>query len=383
MTAIALILLLFCLFAIGFYCYAIYAARDLFEEGTKSLNSEFLPPVSILKPICGLDWEAYENFASFCEQDYPEYQIVFAVRDRNDPVIEIVDKIIFTFPDIDIELLVSDHCLGTNFKVNNLANAVTATKHSILVISDSDIRVRKDYLRQIIQPMQDSQVGVVTCLYRSLTGNCWPTIVEALGIATEFHPKVLVARRLEGVKFALGSTIAIRKNVLEAIGGFPAIVDYLADDFLLGNKSAAAGYKVVLSDYVVEHIFSCGTFGNSMRRQIRWNRGTRISRPGGYLGLILTQGTVTSCLFLLATGGSILGWTVLGITWIVRLLMARTIAIYYLNDPAARKFLWLVPFCDFVTFLLWCCGFVGNSIEWRGRRLKLTRGGKLEPVSAD
>jgi ceramide glucosyltransferase len=298
------------------------------------------------------------------------------VQNKEDPGREIIDKITYNFPDLDIQVVFPEQTIGTNLKVSNLANAVSFTNHEILLIADSDIRVERDYLRRIVQPLQDASVGVVTCLYRSLAQG-WVAILEAVGTATEFHGGVLVSKQLEGIKFALGSTIVIRKEVLEAIGGFGVISDYLADDFQLGYLPAQAGYKVVLSDYVVEHVLGSCTFADSLKRQIRWARGTRVSRPWGYLGLIFTYGTVTSLLFLIATGGSILGWVVLGITWMTRLVMAWIIGGVLLKDSSAKTFLWLVPLRDLISFGVWFYSFAGNTIEWRGRRLKLTAGGKL------
>lgn len=369
------ILLLLCLSATWFYCYAIYAAIDFFGN-LNPIDPDFHPPVTILKPICGLDSDAYQNLASFCQQNYPKYQIIFSIRDPQDSAVEVVQKIIYNFPNIDIQLVVSTRPLGTNPKVSNLANAQAHAKYSIWAIADSDIRVDPDYLIRVIQPMRDSSVGVVTCLYRSLA-NGWVAILEAVGISTEFHSGVLVARKMEGMKFALGSTIVIQKAVLEAIGGFLAIADYLADDFLLGNLAAKAGYKVVLSDYVVEHTLSKGCITESIKRQIRWARGTRVSRPWGYLGLIFTYGTATSLLLLIATGGSVLGWAGLIITWSARLLMGWVVGVWSLKDSVAKKFLWLVPVRDLISFALWCYSFISNQIEWRGQKLKLTKGGKL------
>jgi ceramide glucosyltransferase len=384
LTVIDFLLLILCLAAVSFYCYAIYAARAFFNQPHR-LNQDFQPPVSILKPICGLDSDAYESLTSFCQQDYPKYQIIFAVLESEDPSIEVVQKIIHYFPDLDIQLVVGDasadlsqRTMGTNLKVSNLANAATVAKHDILLIADSDIRVGRDYLRRVIQPLQDSDVGVVTCPYRSLAQGL-VAILEAIGTATEFHAGVLVSNQLEGIKFALGSTIVIRKEVLEAIGGFPVIADYLADDFQLGYLPAQAGYKVVLSEYVVEHVLATSTLADSIKRQIRWARCIRVSRPWGYLGLIFTHGTTASLLFLIATGGSILGWAVLGVTWMTRLAMAWVVGVKILKDSLAKKFFWLVPLRDLISFTFWCYSFFGNTIEWRGRRLRLTKGGKLVP----
>lgn len=375
------LLLILCLSAIWYYCYAIYAAIEFFSQPTK-LDPDFHPPVTILKPICGLDIDTYENFASFCRQDYPEYQIIFGVQDECDPSVTVVKKIIDDFPEIDIHLVISDRTIGTNLKVSNLANAEALARYSILILADSDIRVSPDYLRRVIQPMSDPAVGVVTCLYRQLTQG-WVGIIEAVGISTAYHAGILVARSLEGMTFALGPTIAIQRTTLEAIGGFAAIADYLADDFQLGYLPTKVGYKVVLSDYVVEHVMATESLIDFMHRRLRWDCCTRVSRPWGYLSLIITYGTVTSLLFLIATGGSILGWTVMGTTWSARLIMAWVVAVMNVKDSAARKFLWLLPLSDLLSFAFWCYSFVGNTLKWRGRRLKLTKGGKLVAIADD
>ncbi|MGK7878363.1 MAG: bacteriohopanetetrol glucosamine biosynthesis glycosyltransferase HpnI [Xenococcaceae cyanobacterium] len=372
---IACLLFILCLSAVWFYCYGIYAALA-FSRHPQPVDPDFHPPITILKPICGLDDNTYKNFASFCRQDYPEYQIIFSVRDAQDPCVEVVKQIIKDFPEVDIQLVVSDRTIGTNLKVCNLANAETKAKYSILLLADSDIRVGADYLKRVIQPMRDPTVGVVTCLYRPLTQG-WVANLEAIGVSTEYLAGVLVAHKLEGIKFALGPTIAIRKNALEAVGGFLAIADYLADDFQLGYLPTQAGYKVVLSDYIIDHEIATESLMDLIHRQTRWYLCTRVSRPWGYLGLILSHGTATSLIFLMATVGSGLGWAVLLTTWSMRLIMAWVVGVHLLQDPVAKKFLWLVPLRDLISFGLWCYCIVGNTFEWRGRKLKLTKNGKL------
>jgi len=372
-------MLIFCLSAVLFYCYGIYAAL-VFAHSSLPVNPDFHPPVSILKPLCGVDEGTYANLASFCQQHYPQYQIVFGVRDRADPSIAVVQKLIHQFPQVDISLVVSDRIIGANLKVSNLANAVTAAKYEILIIADSDIRVGTDYLQRVIQPLQDESVGVVTCLYRSSAQGLAASL-EAIGTATDFHPGVLVSKQLEGIKFAFGSTIVIRKPALEKIGDFTAVADYLADDFQLGYLPAQAGYKVVLSDYVVDHILSRSSLTDSINRQIRWTRCIRVSRPWGYLGLLFTFGTVSSLLLLLTTGGSPVGWIGLIITWSMRLVMGWFVGVKILNDSVTKKFFWIIPLWDLLYFVIWCSGFTGNTIEWRGQQLKLIKGGKLVPIS--
>ncbi len=376
LTIIDTLLFILCLSAIWFYGYASYTAISFFSH-PYAVDPDFHPPVTLLKPICGADGDAYENLASFCRQQYPVYQIIFSVRDPQDTGLAVVRQIIRDFPERDLQLVISDRCIGTNLKVSNLANAVAQAKHELLLIADSDIRVGTDYLQRVIQPLGDPRVGVVTCLYRSLARG-WVATWEALGTATEFPARVLVSRQLEGIQFAFGSTIVIRSNVLETIGGFEKIADYLADDFQLGHLPAQAGWQVVLSDVIVDHVLTGTTLADSIQRQLRWARVIGVSRPWGYAGLIFTYGTVTSLLLLIATGGSISGWSVLGITWTMRLAMGWIVGAKYLNDPATKTYWWLIPLCDLERFAIWCYGFFGSTIQWRGQRLQLTREGKLQ-----
>lgn len=384
LIAVQGLLFFLCLTAVWFYSYSMIAALGFFSKRAAAARRakasyDFAPSISILKPIRGLDSGAYENLASCCRQDYPSFQVIFGVQDRGDSGVQVVERIIRDFPDVDIRLVVNNRSIGANSKVSNLANMEVEAKHELLLVADSDIRVGPDYLKRITQPMADPNVGVVTCLYRSIPKGVIAS-AEALGISTEFHGGVLVARRMEGMKFALGSTILIRRSVLNAIGGFAAVADYLADDFLLGNLPAEAGHEVILSDYVVDHILDTESIRSFISHQTRWNRGTRVSRPWGYVGLIFTYGSATSLLFLIATGFSMIGLGVMAATWAVRIAMAWFIGVRCLDDSVAKRWFWLAPIRDLISFLLWLYSFIGDSIEWRGRHYKLLKGGKLEPV---
>ncbi|MFN6219289.1 MAG: bacteriohopanetetrol glucosamine biosynthesis glycosyltransferase HpnI [Aphanizomenon sp.] len=370
------LMLILCLSAVLFYTYGVYTAI-IFLRDSPPINPEFHPPVTILKPLCGIDQGTYTNLASFCQQDYPQYQIIFGVRSSTDPSIEVIEKLIQQFPEIDINLLVKDQIIGANLKISNLANAVTIAKYDILVIADSDIRVGSEYLKTVIQPLQDQKVGVVTCLYRS-TAQGIATILEAICTATDFQVGILVSKQLEGIKFALGSTIVIRKTTLTKIGGFAAVADYLADDYQLGYLPTQIGEKVVLSNYIVEHGLGHSSLLDSINRQIRWARCIRVSRPWGYGGLIFTFGTISSLLLLITNSGSIFSWLVFSITFLMRLIMAWLIGVKLLNDSVTKKYFWLIPIADIVRFIIWCCGFFGNTIKWRGTKFKLVKDGKLE-----
>ena len=367
-----------CLTTAGFYLYSIRGASDLFSSRGEQ-GPDFTPPVSILKPLCGLESDTYENLASFCRQDYPQHQILFGVAQANDPAVEVVKQIIRDFPERDIELVICAVSRGTNPKVSSLIQMQAKAKHPFVLLSDSDIWVKSDYVRHLMRSFGDSSVGALTCMGRSRTKG-FPSILEALRVATDFCAGVLVARKLEGVKFGLGSTIALRREALEAIGGFSAISDYLADDFQLGALINKAGWKVLLSDYVVEHRFARMTLAQIIRRQSRWAKGIRVSRPLSYGGLFFTQGTPLSVLFLALTRGSFLGWAVLAATWSARLAAAYIIGARFLRDRTVKRFLWLAPVQDLVGFVVWCANLFGSAVDWRGERFRLTRNGKLIPV---
>ena len=375
------LILIFSILSVGSIFYYLYSlsATIVFFSQTQAIDPDFSPPLTILKPLCGLDWESYTALASFCQQDYSEYQIIFSVQDSQDPSIEVVQKLQQDFSHLDIELVISDRAIGINPKINNIANGATKTKYPILVISDSDIQVKKDYLKTIIQPFKDPSVGVVTCLYNSLTEGFLASF-EALDIASQFCPKVLTARQLEDVKFAFGSTIAIRQETLDKIGGFLAIADYLADDYQLGYLPSQNGYKVILSPYLVEHRLANVTFNTFIHRQIRWFKCIRVERFWGYVGLIFTYGIINSFVLLLLTQGSLFGWSIFGLVWNIRFLTAYLIAIKYLKDANAKEFFLLIPLRDFVSFGIWCYSFSGDKVIWRGETYQLLPNGQLSQL---
>lgn len=369
-----------CLASAAFYLLCIQSAFSHFSKNKKSLEeSEFLPPVSILKPVCGADAQIYEDLASFCRQEYPLYQVLVGVPDAQDPAVPVVRRLMRDFPGLDIRMVLCERKMGANPKVSSLVQMERQAGYPFLLICDSDIRVSRDYLRRVIRPMRRAEVGAVTCMCHALSKG-WIGTLEALRESTEFCPHVLAAGRLEGIRFGLGSTIAVRREALDRIGGLASIADYLADDYLLGSRIAGAGYRVVLSDLVVEHNLSIRSFREFMQRQIRWNRGIRVCRPWGYRGLLLTYGLPAAFLFLLLSGGSRFGWAVLGILTALRLAMAWVVGGRFLNDRSARKYLWAVPLQDGVSFALWAFSLTGNTVYWRGRYFKLTPEGKLTPV---
>lgn len=361
--------------SIFYYLYSIYSAKTFFAI-EEEINDNFFPPISILKPLCGLDSNITENLTSFIQQNYPEYQIIFCVREKDDPVISIVQNLINNFPDHDLKLVVNDRLIGYNYKVSNLANGLEFCDHDLILIADSDIKVKSDYLASIVKPLQDEKVAVVTCLYQSL-GNHWVSIIDSIGVGCDFIPSVLTARQLEGVKFAFGSTIVIRKEVLNKIGNFETISNSLADDFLLGNLSAKLGYEVILSNYIVNHNIEEENFNNYLSRQIRWFRCIKIQRFSGYLGLIFAQGIISSLIFLLINNFSFFSLILLIITFSLRLFLAYYVSVKYLKNETCRKYLALVFLVDILRCYIWLLGFFGNRIKWRENNFILDKNGQL------
>jgi ceramide glucosyltransferase len=368
--------------AIIYSGYALLGALAWFIDRRKqrALGFDFTPPITILKPVRGADDETYENFASFCRQNYPEYQIVFGVREETDPAVAVIRRLMANFPALDIELVISLDEIGHNAKVSNLQNIFAKAKHDTLLIADCDIRVEPDYLQRVVAPLKQERVGMVTCLYRGVKARSFAALLENIGISATFGPEVCSARLLKGIAFAFGSTIVLRKNLLERIGGFPAVADYLADDFLLGQAAAKAGYEVVLSDCVVDHHSGAVTFGEMLKHQLRWSQAKRLSRPWGYRGLILTYGTATSLLALIAWDFSGFAWGLFATALLARFLPVFVVGVFGLNDSALARYCWLVPVRDLITFCVWVASFFADEVQWRGVNFKVLHGGKLAPA---
>jgi ceramide glucosyltransferase len=330
-----------------------------------------LPPVSILKPLKGIDPEIWESFCSHCEQEYPEFQLIFGVSDPADPAVEVVRKLRAKYPNLSIELIVCDRVLGANIKVSNLAQMLPSARHEVLLVNDSDIRVPADYLRKVIAPLADASVGLVTCLYRGVASPVVrPTLgsrLEALGISTDFVPGVLSARFLEkGLHFGLGSTLAFRRSDLEAIGGFEALLDYLADDYELGRRITSTGKRVKLSAATVVTFLPAYTLRQFFRHQLRWSRTIRDARRWGYAGLLFTFGLPWALVTLLAARGAEWAWSLLAMTFAVRMAVGFVAAIVVLNDDQFFRYILLLPLRDLIAPFVWAASFMGNRIHWRG-----------------
>ena len=332
------------------------------------------PPVSILKPLRGTDPEMYESFRSHCRQDYPEYELIFGVSDPLDPAIELVQRLQREFPERTVRLLVCREHLGANVKVSNLAQMLPEARCENLIVNDSDIRVPPDYLRRVLAPLADPDIGMVTCLYRGIANRTLGSRLESLGISTDFFPGVLVARQLEGIKFGLGSTLAFRRSDLHAIGGFEAVVDYLADDYELGKRIAALGRKIELSEVVVETFLPNYTMRSFFDHQLRWGRTIRDSRFWGYLGLGVTFGLPWAVWALILARGAVWAWGLLAVTAALRAAVAIYVGQSVLHDRQAMRLLPLIPLRDFIAALVWLISFAGHTVSWRGDSFRLKNG---------
>ena len=340
----------------------------------------FTPQVSILKPLRGNDPRAYDSLRSHCVLDYPEYEIIFGVADPEDQAVSLVEHLIHEFPSLSIRLVVCPEALGANRKVSNLLQMQTHARYEHLLINDSDIRVPAEYLRRVMAPLADSRVGMVTCLYRGVAGRSLGSRLEALGISTEFFPGVLAALRLEGgLRFALGSTLAFPRRVLDAIGGFEPLLDFLADDFELGSRVAAAGLRVVLADVVVETNLPNYSFRDFFAHQLRWGRSTRDSRPWGYTGVLLTQGTPWALAALAASGGAPWAWALFGVVMALRFGVSDSVGRGILGDRRVWSRAWLLPLRDLVGLAVWIGSYTGRRVRWREEEFILKKG-RLRPA---
>lgn len=357
---------------------SLYCGMRFFR--TAETGGAFHPPVTIIKPVKGEDCESYKNFASFCCQDYPVYQIIFAVAAADDPAIPIIGRLMKEFPAVDLELVVDGRTYGPNYKVANLINAYPKAKHEVIIICDSDIRVSPRYLREVTAHFRDEEVGLVTSLYRSPRVRNVPTALEAMGFTAEMISNVLVALHLEGLTFALGASIAIRRRALEKIGGFMALVDYLADDYQLGNMIHRAGYKLVLSAHFVESVMQRESLRSVLSRQLRWARTMRASRTAGYLASGFTQPAPAALLALTVSGFSAPGWDAVLILVVARFFCATIFSRAYVRDDIFPRFLWLLPLRDMLASMVWMLSFLGNRVVWRSRVFRVLPGGKIRDI---
>ena len=359
------------------YCIlTVIAARDYLHVKQPE-RPEVLPPISILTPLAGAEEGLAENLRSSFRQDYPEFEIVYAVRNADDAGGPIARRVMAEFPHIPAQIIVTGEPPFANAKVFSLTQMTAAARHELMVMNDSDIRSAPDMLLTIAAEFKDPSVGLATCPYRAVPGDGWFARMEALEMNTHFLGGVLVARMLEGMKFALGPSAVVRRGALERIGGWQTLGSYLAEDFELGRRIFENGERVILSSCRVEHhIGNAGPAANFSHR-LRWVRSTRRSRPKGYVGEVFTNPVPAALLLGLV---KLVAWP-----WVLAALLFRAMSVWavagwVLRDPLTRRLSWALPIQDMATFLVWVAGFFGNTVHWRGRTYYLHRDGRFELV---
>ena len=384
---IEIVALLGAIASMAYYGLCLWSAVDFLRQrkaaGEGARPTWFLP-VSILKPLKGTDPEMYESLRGHCLQDYPEYEIIFGVNDPTDPSRHLVERLKSEFPQLSIRWMVCAKNLGANIKVSNLTQMLVEAKYDRVLVNDSDIRVQLDYLRRVMAPLADPQVGLVTCLYRGVPGRTLGSRLESIGISTDFSAGVLAARTLEGgIHFGLGSTLAFRRSDLAAIGGFEALVDYLADDYEIGRRMAKRGLRVRLSDVVVETYLPAYTLRQFVDHQLRWGRTVRDARGWGYLGLVLTFGVpwalLSGLLSLSLSRGILAAWAPLVAVIGLRVAVAMLVGWSVVRDRQLLALLPLLPLRDVAALLVWIASLAGHTVVWRGDSFRL-KNGKLARI---
>jgi ceramide glucosyltransferase len=335
-----------------------------------------LEPISVLKPLHGLDEGLERNLRTFFEQDYPAFELLFAAREEQDPGLALARSLAREYPRISATFLVAGDPRWPNAKAWSLSVMMRQARYGLLVMSDSDIRVTPGMLRTLAAEFSDPRLGVATCPYRAVPGPSFWSTLEAIGMNTEFWGGVLTARLVEGgVHFAVGPTLAARREVVESVGGWDRLGRYLAEDFVLGRRAAEAGYGVILSSYVVEHRIGSQPLLANLSHRLRWNRSTRRSRGAGYLGQVFTN-PLPLALLLVAVAPRL--WPILIGTALLRAWTAYEVAVLTLQDRPRLRLWALLPLQDLLSFALWMAGFFGNTIRWRGRRYRLLADGRFE-----
>jgi ceramide glucosyltransferase len=361
--------------------------RDYLRSRRSRKNKFFSPPVSLLKPLHGFEPHLEDHLESFFRQEYPKFEILFAARHNEDQGLLLARKVAERYPHIPVQFLTTGEPRYINAKVDSLERMASVAKNDILIVSDSDVRVSPNYISSVVEPFQDNNVGLVTCPYRGVAadGGLWARL-EAVGMSVEMTSGVLVARMMEGMRFALGPTMAVRRECVKKIGGFGVLGSYCADDFVLGQLVVERGYKIIFSDHVIDHMILNSEFAASMKHQVRWMKSTRFSRPKGHFGTALTfslpfgiLGGLTGLLagnLKLALG--CFAWSVL-----TRMAMAVFVGGAALEEHPAWRLALLYPLRDLMGFCFWAASYANNRILWRGEVYELGAGGFMRSTKTE
>lgn len=375
MAVISYVVLFVATFPFIYYLLAIYSSWRYFRKPRlQPLN--YTPPVSNLKPIRGVDPDAYENFASLCQQDYPEYELLFCVSSPSDPVVALLEKLQQDFPERPIRIIYRSSDSASNDKVAKLARLVHEARHEVLVINDSDVRVEPDYLRRVVAPLGLPGVGAVTCFYSSRSDKNFAENLHTIGMLSDFFAGLLVARQLDGVKFAIGKTIVTTRSHLAQFGGYESLENRPGDDLLVGRLIAEHGHEVELLPYTIQTVSDSANFRDLLQKRLRWIVVMRHMRPAGHFGLLFTHGIFWTLLAVLVHPTLPVLLTYGGLYALLRIAMTWTIATRGLKQKGVWGRTPLIPLWDAAAFLLWVTSFTRSSIRWRDGEYYI-RNGKL------
>ncbi len=365
-----------------YYLLVLYSTFRFFwgAQDRLSPDSGFTPPVSNLKPLRGLDPEAYENLASYCRQDYPDYELIFCVGDENDPSVPVLEKLKRDFPERQVRILIGSGRNAINDKVGKLVRMVNEARHEVLVINDSDVRVEPSYLRTVVAPLRDAKVGGVTCLYVSIDDKTFTQALQSVGMMCDFFPGIFVARLLDGVKFTFGQTIVTTRSRLKAFGGYEAIENRPADDLLVGRYIAEQGYEVELLPYAVKTVPDYDSFKDLFIKRLRWLTVMRHLRPWGHVGLTFTQGLPWCLAVLLVHPSDGIGIIYFSAYLAFRLAITWLVGSRGLKQSRLWKKMPLFAIWDATAFIVWLLTFGRRRIRWRNVDYRI-RDGMLVPVA--
>jgi ceramide glucosyltransferase len=356
------------------------------RKAAQTTPASSLPPVTIFKPVHGMEEQLVANLESFFEQDYPDYEVIFGVRDLDNPAAKIAGEIRARYPQIPSRMIVSGPPSWPNAKVFSLDKMIVTSLRSHFIISDSDVRVAPDFLRNTIPPLLDPKVGLVTCMYRGIPAADFWSWLEALGLSVEMSSGVMVADMVEGMRFALGPAMAVRRDAIDGIGGIAAVADYYSDDFELGNRIGAKGYKVILSHHIVHNVLTRRSPLRTLGDQLRWMKSTRYSRPVGHAGTGLTYAMpfgILGWIAAAALGHWQLGVALFVLAWVNRMIQSVLVGWRVVHDPRAVWLCWLYPLRDFFGFVAWMLSYTSRKFYWRGEMYRFGKGGRISPLQRE
>lgn len=354
--------------------------RQAREQERFASQASQLPPVSLLKPVHGLEPQLKENVESFFQQDYPHYEVLFAADTEDDAALLVIREVCARYPQIPSRVLINGRPPWPNPPAFSFHCMTEVAAYDILVTSDSDVHVDANYLREVVPPLLDPEAGLVTCVYRGANAGGFWSALDAIGMSVEMTAGVVTANLLEGMRFGLGPTIVVRKDVLEKIGGYQVLGEYFSNDFVIGNFVEKAGYRVVLSRHIIDHVVPPMTFRRMWDRQVRWARGTRWSRPKGHFGTGLIFAMpygILGCVAALVAGHSGIGAAFLATAILNRVIEAWFIGWGVVRDPVVPKAPWLTPLRDLLGFFVWCSSYMSKRSVWRESRYELVEGGRI------